>query len=213
MLKVAVFGLGRFGGSVATSLFEEGAEVLAVDADSDIVEQFKDRVSDARIFDGTIKANLEDQEVAHMDCVVVAIGDDFESSVLITQLCKELGIKNIICKALTEQQGKVLKSVGADKIVYPEEEMGERLAEHLLHESVVDFVELPDGFSLRKINLPKDWEAKTIGELELMKKQMNLVQVERKDGQKCPLPTGDFRLETGDIMDVIGPDAVLDDYM
>jgi trk system potassium uptake protein len=213
MRKVAVFGLGKFGGSVATSLYEKGVDVLAVDKDIDIVNEFKDQVTDAVSFDGTIRENLNEIEISHMDCVVVAIGEDFESSVLITQLCKESGVSKVIAKALTEQQGKVLQLVGADSVVYPEEEMGERLAEHLTHESVVDFVELPEGFSLRKLKLPVEWNQKTIGELELMKKKMNLVQVEREGGKKYPLPTGEFLLEAGDIMDVIAPDSVLDQYI
>lgn len=212
VLKIAVFGLGEFGSSVATALYASGADVLAVDRDILRVEKIKDQVSMAVSFDGTVQANLEEYEINHMDFVIVAIGDDFESSVLITRLCKELGVDSVISKALTDRQGEVLRLVGASKVIHPEEEFGEMLAEHILHESVVDFVELPDGISLRKIKLPQEWANKTIGELQLLNKGMNLVQVERADGQKNPLPTGEMQLLEGDILDVIAPDVAFEKY-
>lgn len=221
MRKVVVFGLGRFGASVATRLYEEGIEVLAIDENLDLVERIKDQVTVAVTFDATIRENIEAYGVSDMDAAVVAIGTDFEAAVLITVLCQELEIPLVVAKALNHLQERVLRSVGAHQVVLPEEEMGHRLAAHLLHESVVDFVELPQGFSLRRIDLPTAWVGRSLAELELLgKEQLNLIQIVRQPGAEAegepvriPLPHGETLLQAGDRIDVIGPDAVLDRYI
>ena len=153
-----------------------------------------------------------------MDVAVVAIGSNFEASVLVTLLCKELGVEHVVAKALNPLQSRVLKEVGADEIVMPEEEMGRRLADHLLRHGVVDFVKLPEGFSLRRLDIPEDWAGKTLEELELLpQEKMNLVQIVRRSTEggpvKIPLPFGQTLLEPGDQVDVIGPDKVLAKYL
>ncbi len=230
MYKVAVFGLGRFGAAVATRLYDEGAEVLAVDSSLDLVEEYRDQVSAAVAFDATNKANLQAYDVQHMDAAVVAIGD-FEASVLATVLCQELGVRMIVAKALSSRQRQVLRAVGAHRVVQPEEEMGLRLAEHLLHASVLDFVELPEGYSLRRLDLPPEWVGKTLAELRLLTNEgLNLVQIVRggdvggeagggDDGaapgagadriERIPLPHGGTLLREGDRIDVIGSNEVL----
>ena len=179
--------------------------------------------------DATDKVALTAYDLGKMDAAVVAIGANFESSVLATMQCHELGVEHIVAKALNESQSKVLTEVGADRIVMPEEEMGLRLAEHLLHESVVDFVELPMGFSLRRLAVPEPWADRSLAELQLLgQHRLNLVQIvrrvepeasnEKKRGprsaseemRKLPLPSGETVLRAGDLMDVIGLDEVLD---
>ncbi len=219
MRRVAVFGLGRFGSGVAVTLAREGVEVLAVDRNRNLVEQVKDEVAVAVAFDATELQNLKRFDVDQMDAVVVGIGDNFEANVTVTLLCRELGVKKIICKALNAQQKRVLELVGADQVVQPEEQMGHWLAENLVHDSsVVNFVELPDGFSLMRIHTPPAWCGKTLGELRLLtKERLNLVQVVRprvdeEEPEKVVLPAGDFRLQEGDRLDVIGPLEVLRGY-
>jgi trk system potassium uptake protein TrkA len=229
MYKVAIFGLGKFGSSVALHLYEEGAEVLAVDASLRLVEEIRDKVSEAAAFDATSKANLEAYNIGQMDCAVVAIGDNFAASVLVTLLSKEMGAKKVVAKALDPLQKRALMAVGADQVVLPEEEMGHRVAEHLLHESVVDFVELPEGYSLRRIKAPPEWVGRSLLDLQLLQKErLNVVQIvrglqgpgaakdsERAEGiepERIPLPYGPFVMEQGDHLDVIGPDKVLNRY-
>ncbi len=129
----------------------------------------------------------------------------------------------VVAKALNELQAQVLREVGADRIVMPEEEMGARLAEHLLHDSVVDFVELPEGYSLRRLPIPTEWAGQSLAELRLLNEQrLNLVQIvrvaadtataqsgEKPSRERIPLPSGEVVLEQGDDVDVIGRDGDL----
>jgi len=220
MPKVVVFGLGRFGASVARQLYDKGSEVLAIDRSLKLVERIDGHVSAAIACDATEKENLEAYDVGRMDIAVVAIGTDFEASVLVTLLCKELGVPWVVAKALNPMQQRVLLGVGADKVVLPEEEMGERLAEHLIHESVVDFVELPAGYSLRRIDVAEEWVGQSLADLGLLgTEHLNLIQIHRQadpagggEPDRIPLPHGEIVLLAGDRVDVIGPDEVLDRY-
>jgi trk/ktr system potassium uptake protein len=216
MQKVAVFGLGHFGASVAAALYEAGVEVLAVDNDRGLVDEIKDHVSVAASFDATVPENLERFSVGDMDAAVIGMGSNFEAAIMITLLCREVGVPKIITKALSKRQGEVLLKVGADEVVMPEEKMGKWLAANMLHNSVVNMVELPDGYSLLRVHAKEEWCGHTLLELELLKQErLNLVQVHRnesgEDGgmEKFPLPTGDFRIEVGDELDIIGMDAHL----
>ncbi len=223
MLKVAVIGLGRFGSTVAVSLASKRVEVLAVDRRTAQFEAVADDVAVAVGFDATDISNLKAYDVGAMDVVVVAIGTNFEASVMVTMHCKTLGAKKVIAKALNEMQASVLRQVGADQIVKPEEDMGARLAEHLVTDSVVDFVELPTGYSLRRITVPQEWDDQSLAELNLLgDKHLNLVQIHRpvpsdEEGAeptiaKIPLPYGVEILHAGELIDVIGPDRELDKF-
>ncbi len=142
MLKIAVLGLGKFGSSVASELSRLGAEVLAVDRSRRLIEEISPFVAQAEIFDATEPNLLAARGVGKMDVAVVAIGTNFEASVLITMQCKALGVPNVAAKALNDEQEAVLRKVGADHVIKPEEDMGKRLAEHLVNRSIVSFVEL-----------------------------------------------------------------------
>jgi trk system potassium uptake protein TrkA len=224
MTRVAVIGLGRFGTACARRLYDLGAEVLGIDRSHAAVNQARDLVSQAVACDATDRANLEANDVDAVDVAVVTMGASFEASVLVTLHCREMGVERVVAKAVTQLQNRVLHEVGAHQVVMPEEEMGQRLADHVLRDSVVDFVELPEGFSLRRVAVPERWVGQTLGELKLLgAEQLNVVQIVRGlapgekgnddregDVRKLPLPDGSTRLEPGDEMDVIGPGARLD---
>lgn len=223
MSKVVVVGLGKFGRTLAVHLSGQGAEVLAVDRTTKLVEEVADKVTVAVGFDATDLTNLEAYDVGAMDVGVVAIGKNFEASVLVTMHLKNLGVPQVYAKALNDMQESVLRRVGADQVIRPEEDMGERLASHLLHDSVMDFVELPPGFSLHRIRVPDEWVDQSLAELQLLGKfKLNLVQVRRSrpagPGETeatldlTPLPDGSMVLRAGDEIDVIGPDEVLKKY-
>jgi len=220
MLKAAVIGLGKFGSAIAGALSKGGAEVLAIDRNSRLVETVADDVAVAVGFDATDLSNLRAYEVGSMDVVVVAIGENFEASVLVTMHCKALGVPQVYAKGLNDMQEAVLRRVGADSVIKPEEDMGRRLADHLLHDSVVDFVQLPEGFSLRRIVVPAAWDGKSLAELNLLgTMRLNLVQIIRRtpaadsdeppEVTKIALPSGGQVLHAGDEIDVIGPDREL----
>ncbi len=219
MLKVAVLGLGRFGQAVARELNRQGAEVLAVDRNLNKVNEIIQDVDEAESFDATNANLLESRNIAKMDAVVVAIGSNFEASVLVTMHCHELGVPLVCAKALNEDQADVLRKVGADRVIKPEEDVGIHLARHLTHDSVVDFVELPDGFSLRTLKVPDDWVGQSVGELNVLNEHhLNIIQVMRFGNQeeaqqpsetKLPLPDGSLIFQEGDKMEVIGQDKHL----
>ena len=224
MTRVAVIGLGRFGLACARRLYDQGADVLGIDRRQSVIEAAKNVVSSAVALDATVRENLEANDIEEMDAVVVAMADNFESSVLVTLHCVELGVPRVIAKAVNPLQNRVLHEIGAHQVVTPEEEMGERMANHILRESVVDFVELPDGYSLRRLKVPQDWFGRSLADLALLKnRRLNIVQIVRRlepgeqgndsreaHVQKIPLPHGETVVRPGDGIDVIGPDDVLD---
>ncbi len=224
MPKVVVIGLGRFGMACARRLYDQGAEVLAIDRSRHLVEQVQDSVTSAIACDATVGSNLTAYDVGRMDVAIVAMASNFEASVLVTMLCGELGVPRVVAKATNPLQNRVLHEVGAHQVVMPEEEMGERLADHIVRESVVDFVELPDGFSLRRLEVPADWAGSSLAELKLLAgRRLNIIQIVRpvedgvasndaRDGgvRKIPLPHGETILRAGDSIDVIGQDEDLE---
>ena len=215
-MKVAVIGLGKFGSAAAMALARGGAEVLAVDTNDRLVEMVADEVSVAVAFDATEASNLKAYGVGAMDTVIVAMATNFEASVMVTMHCKSLGARQVYAKAHNAMQEAVLRRVGADSVVKPEQDMGTRLADHLLHERVMEFVQLPEGFALRRVKVPAEWDGKSLAELNLLAThRLNLVQVLRRnpdadEGQdaeiRIPLPGGREVLHAGDRIDVIGPD-------
>ena len=224
MTKVVVVGLGRFGTACATRLYDQGAEVLAIDRNHNLVNEVQDTVTAAIACDATQRANLAAYDVGAMDVAVVAMGANFEASVLVTLLCRELGAARVLAKAVNPMQKQVLYEVGADEVVMPEEEMGARLADHILRDSVLDFVDLPTGYGLRRIPAPEAWVGQNLADLELLQRERVLVvqvvrppagadearDVHDPDTVRIPLPGGDTRLEPGDFLDVIAADEVLD---
>ncbi|HPF69868.1 MAG TPA: TrkA family potassium uptake protein [Candidatus Krumholzibacteria bacterium] len=218
MLKVVVIGLGRFGSTVATDLCRRGCEVLAVDRTMRLVEEVLDRVSVAVGFDATDRQNLEAYDVGSMDVAIIAVGTNFEASVLVTMHCKALGVGKIYAKALTPMQAAVLQKVGADHIVRPEEDMGLRLAESLVEQKAVEFVDLPDGYGLRRLKVPAAWDGRSLADLGLLaRERLGIIQVVRRPGpdgdrEKIPLPHGSIVLYAGDQIDAIGRSEVLDRF-
>jgi trk system potassium uptake protein TrkA len=222
---MVVIGLGRFGTTCARRLQDQGAEVLAIDRNRGLVERIKDDVADAIACDATQRENLEAYDVGGMDAAVVAMAEDFEASVVVTLLCKELGVPTVLAKAANVLQKRVLFEVGADEVVMPEEEMGARLADHLLGKSVVDFVELPPGYSLRRLTAPEEWVGSSLEDLRLLQRlRLNVLQVVRprvdaegerdphaEDTEQFPVPDGSTVIEAGDLVDVVAPDEALRD--
>lgn len=168
--QYAVFGLGSFGRSVALALESLGCEVLAVDKSMEKVQEISDEVSYA------MKADIEDIEVMetigarNLDGVVIALSESLESSVMATIVAKEIGIPYVIAKAQTELQGKVLKKVGADAIVYPEKEMGLKIARGIVATNFAEWIELSPEFSLVEYKIPENWVGKNLLELKIREK-------------------------------------------
>lgn len=178
----AVFGLGRYGSSIARELVRNGAEVLAVDKNEDIVNAIIEDIPFAKCADITEKGVLEELGVENVDVAIVAMAGSLESSVMATLLLKESGIKTVIAKCADEMQGKILTRVGADKVVVPEHESGIRLAKNLLSSGFVDVVELSRDVSLVELDVKEEWVGHSLSELGLRSKySVNVVAVVKGD--------------------------------
>ncbi|MBR2056577.1 MAG: TrkA family potassium uptake protein [Clostridia bacterium] len=174
----AVFGLGRYGFSVAKELVNNGADVIAVDIDENIVNSAATEIPFCRCADITDLEVIKQLGISNVDIVVVAMANNLESSVMSVILCKEVGVKTVIAKCSDEMQGKILSKVGADKIVYPENESGVRLAKNLLSAGFVDVIDLSDDISVIELPVKEKWIGKTIIELDLRKKlAINIIAI------------------------------------
>lgn len=174
----AVFGLGRYGRAVAKELAESGAEVLAVDLDEDIVNAASVEIPYCKCADITEAEVIKRLGIANIDVVIIAIATNLEASVLAAMLCKEIGVKTVIAKCSSEMHRKILSKMGADRVVFPENESGIRLAKNLLSSGFVDIMDLSNDVSMVELSVKPEWEGKTLIELNLRKKySINVVAI------------------------------------
>lgn len=177
-LNYAVFGLGRYGRAVAKELVEDGAEVLAVDYNEDVVNAASVEIPYCKCADVTDPEVIKQLGISNMDVVVISMASALEASVMATMLCKEAGVKNVIVKCSSEMNCKILSKVGADQVVLPESESGIRLAKNLLSSGFVDIIELSRDVSMVELSVRPEWEGKTLIELSLRKKYgINVVAI------------------------------------
>ena len=204
MKQVAVIGLGRFGSSVARTLAESGCEVLAVDVDEARVKAIADEVTDA------VRANALEEEalralgLRNFEVVVVAIGHEVEASILVTVLLKEMGIPKIVAKAQDELHGRVLQKIGADIVVFPERDMGIRLAHTLISRNVIDEIQLSTDYSILEIVAPPRFLARSLRELELRQRFGLTVLAIRREDRIIVSPDADQVVDEGDILVTLG---------
>jgi len=174
----AVFGLGRYGLSVAEELVNNGAEVLAVDSDESIVNSAVADIPFCKCADITDLEVIKQLGIANIDVVIIAMANNLEASVMAVMLCKEVGVKTVIVKCANEMHRKILSKVGADKVVFPESESGIRLAKNLLSSGFVDVIELSNDVSLIELDVKPEWVDKTLIELNLRKKySINVIAI------------------------------------
>ncbi len=174
----AVFGLGRYGRAVAIELTRSGAEVLAVDADPQLVNNFSTDIPICKCADITDAEVIRQLGIGNMDVVVIAMANNLEASVMATMLCKEAGVGTVIVKCANEMHRKILLRVGADQVVFPESESGVRLAKNLLSSGFVDIIEFSKEASMVEMEVRPEWVGKTLMELNLRKKYaMNIVAI------------------------------------
>lgn len=205
----AVFGLGRYGMAVSQELVESGAEVLAVDVDIEKVNAAALLIPVCKCADVTDPEVIKGLDIENIDVVIIAMAESFEASVMATMLCKEAGVKNVIVKCGDEMHSRILRRVGADKIIFPEKESGIRLAKNLLTSGFVDMVELTDDVSLVEIDIKSEWIGKTLIELNLRKKYGINVVALNKNGNVAVQIDPALPLEEGTKLVVIADTAKL----
>ena len=178
----AVFGLGRYGIAVARELVSNGMEVIAVDADERIVNAAADELPICKCADVTDPEVIRQLGISNVDVVIIAMATNLEASVMAITLCKEIGVKTVIAKSANAMHQKILKRVGADKVVFPENESGIRLARNLLSSGFVDMVSLAKNVSMIELDVKPEWVKKNLIELNLRKKySINVVAIRKGD--------------------------------
>ena len=204
MKQFMVIGCGRFGSSIATTLFKLGHEVMVIDMDEERVQDIADEVTYAVQADVSDENVLMELGISNFDVVIVSISSNYQASIMATLIAKELGVKKVIAKAHDSLHGKVLTKIGADKIIYPERDMGVRVAHNLVSSNILDFIELSPDYSILEITALKQWANKTLKELRLPSNfGINVMAIKRgKDINVSPY-ADDLILE-GDILVVIG---------
>jgi trk system potassium uptake protein TrkA len=202
--EVAVIGLGRFGSSLALTLAADGCKVLGIDRDRALVQHLADDLTQTVALDATDEDALRAIDITAFDTVVVAIGDDFESDLMATVALKSLGVRRVICKALTERQKAILLKVGADQVVLPEHEAGQRLAHSLISPLLLDQFALGNRHTLTELRVPPNFVGQTLREVDLRGRfGVTLLAVKRAD-DLIVSPPADHRFAADDLLVAIG---------
>lgn len=202
--QIAVIGLGRFGGTVCEELQKLGVEVLAVDANEQKVNEYVSIATHAVTAQGTDEKALEALGIRNFDCVIVAIGDDLQASILTTLLLKEQGVKEVWVKAKNDYHDRVLRKIGADRIIHPERDMGEKIAQYILSDNIMDFIELSPEYSIVEVAAMKRVVGKTLATLDFRAKYgCNIIAIKRND-KMIVSPTADEVIKEDDLLVVIG---------
>ena len=212
MKTFAIIGLGRFGTALARELSALGHEVLAIDLAEEKVQRVADKVTHAVIGDARDINVLNALGVRNFDCAVVALGSDVGNSALITLNLKELGLKQVVCKAQSHVHQRVLEKIGADRVIFPEHEMGVKLAQGLSSSSVLNFIEFAEDYGIVELAIPKTWHGRTIRELDVRNAfHVNIIAVRKADkpsalnvapGAGCVLEEGDNVVAVGRSEDI-----------
>jgi trk system potassium uptake protein TrkA len=205
MARFAIIGLGRFGATLASRLYELGHEVLGVDADEELVQAYRDRMSEVAVVDARDKAQLRALGLKDFDTVIISVGEHLEASTLAALYCKELGVK-VLARAVNEDHGKILEALGVDEVIYPERDMALRLAERLSSKNLLDFVSLGPEFSIAEVAAPTSFIGKTLAELDIRRKfGVHVIAVRDVLTETVtPAPPPDAKIRDSDVLVVLG---------
>ena len=207
--QFVIIGLGRFGSSVAKTLYALGHDVLAIDSNEDLVQEISDSVTHAVQMDATDENALRTLGLRNFDVAVVTIGANIQASVMATLLVKDMGIKYIIAKGNSDLHAKVLYKIGADRVILPEKDMGVRVAHNLVSDNILDHIELDPEYSIMEIVTPNKWVGKTLVELDLRAKyEITILAI--KNGDKINvIPSPEEQLQENSILVVIGKNSII----
>ncbi|MHB8126060.1 MAG: potassium channel family protein [Desulfitobacteriaceae bacterium] len=207
--QFVVIGLGRFGISVAKTISKLGHDVLAIDNNENAVQSIMNDVTHAVQADARDEETLRALGVRNFEVAIVAIGDDLEANILITLMLKEMGIPYVVTKAQSTQHGKVLEKIGADKIIYPEKDMGIRLAHNLISSNVMDFIELSPDYSVFEVIASAQFVKKTLGELNLRATSGVSVMAIKRGDEIIVAPGAGSIIKDRDILVIVGKNKAL----
>jgi trk system potassium uptake protein TrkA len=210
--QFVVIGIGRFGSSVAKTLSQMGFEVLAIDHREAQIQEISATVTHAVQADSTDEEALRALGVRNFDVVIVAIGEDIQASILTTLILKEIGVGSIVVKAVNDLHGKVLKKIGADKVVFPERDMGTRVAHHLISSNILDYIELSADYSIAEIMVSPNMVGKSLRQLDIRAKfGCNVIAIKQNQNLIIP-PSAEDPLKENDILVIVGKNESLQQF-
>ena len=212
MKQFAIIGLGNFGYYLATNLYEKRHTVLAIDKDINPVQEIKDKVSHAVVADATDIKTLETLGIKQMDAAVVCIGSVISDSILATLNLKDIGVKRVFAKAVTEPHGRILHKIGALEVIFPEKDQAISLAERLHNPNILDYLPFLDGYSIVELLSPQRFIGKDLKELNLINKYgVQILAIKKILPERLNMiPKGQYVLKDGDILILLGPNHALD---
>lgn len=226
MAKFAVIGLGKFGMNVAATLFEKGAEVIAIDNNQALIDEISGRVSVAINMSSTDEKALKSNRIQDVDAVILAIGNSIEVSVLTSVILKKLGVSNIYAKVDSKVHARILELLGIQNIIFPEEQIGIQLANSLISSSVLEYIDLSSGHSVVELVVPDSWAGKTLQQLALpTERGINIVAIKgtehsvTEEGENIikkkinDMPGANDVINEEDVMVLIGPKAKINDLI
>lgn len=205
-----VIGAGRFGSSVATTLNELGHDVMVVDIDQSLVQQISESVTHAVQADATSEAALSSLGIKDFDVIVVAVSQEIQSSIMTCILLIEKGARYIVAKAQTELHGKVLSKIGVNRVVFPERDMGQKLAHSLSAFNIVDLIELSSNSSVVEVAAPAEMVGRSLQELNLRARfGINVIALRNKDGKTNISPRAEDKINEDDLIVAVGNNKAL----
>lgn len=210
MKEYIVIGAGRFGASLAKGLIEQGQEVMVIDNDEEIVQQLSDEIDNVAIVNAADESALRSIGLGNFDVAIVSMGTNLRSSIMATIIAKDLGVPYVIAKATDKLQAAVLEKIGADRVVFPERDMGSKLAKSLAFDNLVDFMVLDENHSIFEITVPNAWIGKNLIDLNVREKyNINVVALKRGNDFEVPAdPMKEFAVD--DIVVIAGETKVIE---
>lgn len=204
MKSFCIIGLGKFGTALAETLSKNGKQVLVIDIDAAKINAIADKVTAAVIGDPTNEAVFKSAGIENYDCAIICMVGNINDNVLLTMNLKELGIKKVVGRAINEGHKKVLQKIGADMIIFPEEDMGERVANLLSKDNLIDFIDF-NGYNIAEVQIPKEWIGKNLIELQLRKRfNVNVIGLRDGNGALNVSPSPERAFRENDKISVIG---------
>jgi len=205
MKQIIVIGCGRFGTAVSKTLTKLGHDVMVIDQNHEIIKEISEDVAHAVQMDALDEASFRTIGLRNFDVAIIAIGSDLEASIMATLIAKEAGVPIVIAKAQNEIHGRVLEKIGADKVIYPERDMGTRVAYGLVSPNILDVIEFSTDYSIVEIVALESWENKTLGELKFSSRQYEMTVIAIKTGEKISIvPSYDTVIKRDDIIVILG---------
>lgn len=208
----AVIGLGRFGTSICRVLASEQQEVLAIDINEDRVNDLADVATEAIVADAQDEETLRSLEIGKFDHVIVAIGKNIQANILVTLIVKELGVPDITAKAENDTHARVLTRIGADQVVHPERDMGERVAHHLLSPNILNYLAINDDVTMAEVKITSSaFVGKSLTELNFHQRfGLTVIAIQHGDNVTVS-PAGTDVVQLNDEISVVGPTRAVEE--